>query len=443
VTVEARANGALAAEEAPKPSILRPVRQVLKLSAYRRLLVAYTINELAWSLGPLALAVLIYRRTGSAIGAMAFFLCSQFLPALFAPSLVARLDQRPPRRVLSALYGLEGVVFVVLALLTSSFELAAVLVLTVLDGVLALTARSIARAATVAVTAPAGLLREGNALMNVSFSVCYMAGPALGGLVVLTGGTKAALFANAGLFAVVVVTLASARSLPGPVPEQQPAAGRVRAAWSYVGNVPAIRTLLSLQATALAFFTISIPVEVVFAQHSLHAGGGGGYGALLSAWGAGAIIGSAVYARWRALASGTLIAVSAALLAAGFAVMAAAPTLLVAIVGGGLAGVGNGIESVAVRTALQELVQERWMTLVMGLNESISQAAPGVGILIGGVVTALAGPRVALAVAAAGALGIALLTVIVLRPGKGLLDPPEARADAPAARPTAAQVAKR
>src|ERR1700722_6851736 len=92
------------------------VRQVLKLTAYRRLLVAYTLNELGWSVGSLALAVLVYRRTGSAVGAMAFFLCSQFVPALFAPALIARLDRRPPRVVLPALYALEAVAFATLAL---------------------------------------------------------------------------------------------------------------------------------------------------------------------------------------------------------------------------------------------------------------------------------------------------------------------------------------
>lgn len=405
--------------------------KVLKLPAYRRLLVAYTINELAWSLGPLALAVLVYHRTGSAVGAMAFFLCSQFVPALFSPMLVARLDQRSPRRVLSALYGLESIAFLILALLTVRFELAAVLALTVVDGVLALTARSIARATTVAVTAPAGLLREGNALLNASFSACYMVGPAIGGVVVLTGGTEAALLANAGLFVVMVITLATARGLPGAVIEREPVAGRLRAAWSYASHVPGIRTLLSLQAVGLVFFTISIPVEVVFAQHSLHAGGGGGYGALLSAWGAGAIIGSAVYAHWRGLASRALIALSAAALGVGFAVMAAAPTLVVAILGAGFAGTGNGIGAVAVRTALQEQVEERWMALVMGLNESLSQAVPGLGIVIGGVIAALAGPRTALAVAAVGALAIAGAAWIVLETATGSLDPPNRRTDGP------------
>ena len=54
----------------------------LRIVAFRRLLMAYVLNELAWSVGTLALSLLVYKRTGSAIGSAAFFLCSQFLPAL-------------------------------------------------------------------------------------------------------------------------------------------------------------------------------------------------------------------------------------------------------------------------------------------------------------------------------------------------------------------------
>ena len=55
------------------------MRQVLKLPAYRRLLAAYTLTQLAWWLGTLGLAVLVYRRTGSALGSAAFFLCAASL----------------------------------------------------------------------------------------------------------------------------------------------------------------------------------------------------------------------------------------------------------------------------------------------------------------------------------------------------------------------------
>jgi predicted MFS family arabinose efflux permease len=389
------------------------VRQPLKLSAYRRLLAAYALNELAWSFGSLALALLVYHHTGSAIGAAGFFLCSQFVPALLSPALVARVDTSAPRRVLPVLYALEAALFGALAVVAHSFVLAPVLILTVVDGVIAIAARSLARAATVSVLRDARLLREGNALTNSVFSVCYMAGPALGGVVVAAQGTTAALLANTGLFALIALTLTTSRELPGPSTEVR-GEHRLRAALRYVRGEPAIRSLIRLQATGIVFFTMAVPVEVVFAQRTLHAGPRG-YGGLLSAWGAGAVVGSIAYGRWRGLPSRTLIAIGTGALGAGLAVMAASPALAVALAGAALAGSGNGVDAVATRTAVQEQADARWMALVMSLQESTTQIAPGLGIALGGSLAAITNPRVALAVAGGGALLVASLTRIILR----------------------------
>jgi hypothetical protein len=279
------------------------------------------------------------------------------------------------------------------------------LVLALLDGIAALTARALVRAATVSVTSAVGLLREGNAVANAAFSICFVFGPGLGGALVAAGGTSVALLVDASLFAITAVTLATAVGLPEPAPIRTPARGRVGAALAYARERPPIRGLLLLQATAMLFFTISVPVEVVFAQHSLHTGAAG-YGALLSSWGIGAVAGAAIYARWRRLPSRSLIAFGAGCLGVGFVVMAVAPTLAIAIVGGGFAGIGNGVESVAARTALQEEVEDRWMALMMSFHEALFQSVPGAGILIGGAVTALGSPRAALAVAGVGSLAI-------------------------------------
>jgi MFS family permease len=382
------------------------VKPVLRIPVYRRLLAAYALNELAFMVGSVALALLVYRRTGSALGATAFFLAAQFVPALVSPMAVARLDQLSARAVLPALHWLEAAIFVVLAWVASDhFSVVAVLVLAFLDGVLAMTARALTRAATVSVTAAAGLLREGNAVSNAAFSVCFMFGPALGGALVVAGGTSVALLANAGIFAVCGLNLATARGLPEPAPERRDTKGRVRAALAYAREVPEISRLLLLQAVGVLFFTISVPVEVVFAQHSLHAGAAG-YGGMVSAWGAGAVAGAAVYARWRGRPNRELIVGGAAFLGMGFVVMAAAPTIAVAIVGAALGGVGNGVESVAVRTALQEEASEEWMAMMMSLFEAVFQSVPGAGMLIGGGLTALGSPRTALAVAGAGSLAV-------------------------------------
>jgi predicted MFS family arabinose efflux permease len=393
------------------PSVRRP----LNIPAYRRLLAAYTLNELAWSIGSVTLALLVYQHTGSAIGAAGFFLSSLFVPALIAPALVARVGAHAPRRILPVLYALEAVLFGALAVVAHNFALAPVLVLTLVDGVVALTARALARTASVSVLTAADLLRNGNALMNAAFSLCFMLGPAIAGLVVAAQGTTAALLTNTVLFVVIAITLVTCATLPASVTGEHGGA-RLRDALAYVRRQPAIRTVLALQAAGITFFTVSIPVEVVFAQDTLGAGPRG-YGGLLSAWGAGAVLGSLAYGRWRQLPSRNLISLGAAALGAGFAVMAAAPALGIALAGSALAGSGNGVEAVATRTAVQENTESQWMTLVMSLQESTIQIAPGIGIALGGAITAATNPRVALGVAAAGALAIACLVRIVLRPG--------------------------
>ena len=145
-----------------------------------------------------------------------------------------------------------------------------------------------------------------------------------------------------------------------------------------------------------------------------------------------AVVGAAIYARWRRRPNRELIVGGAACLAVGFPVMAAAPTLAVAIVGAALAGVGNGVESVAVRTALQEEVEEQWMALMMSLYEALFQSVPGAGILIGGAITALWSPRAALAVAGAGALAITVSAWFALA---GLRTGPQPQADPPRSGP--------
>lgn len=407
--------------------------KVLRLPIYRRLLAAYSLNELAFSVGILALSVLVYNRTGCALGSTAFFLCSQVVPAFFAPVVVSRLDQRPPRRVLPVLYGTEAVLFGVLAWMTTRFSLVPVLALALLDGTVAVVSRALARTATVAVLAGPDLLQEGNAVTNGAFSICFMVGPAIGGVVVAAGGTAAALLANCGLFAAIAVILALA-ALPGPAGEMGTTSGRLRAGLDHVRTSAPLRTLLSLQAVGMVFFTISIPVEVVLAQRSLHAGAAG-YGAMVSSWGAGAVLGSVAYARWRRASTRILIAAGAASLGVGLAVMAAAPSIAVAVIGAALGGLSNGIEMVAARTAIQQRTEAPWMALVMSINEAVVQAVPGLGILLGGTITALTGPRVALAVSAAGSLAFTVVAWLALAPSR--FDPAPSATERRAGRGTA------
>lgn len=391
------------------------MRRVLRLPTYRRLLAAYALNQLAWSVGTLALSVLVYRRTGSAVGSAGFFVVSMVLPALVAPFIVARVDQRPPRRLLVVLNLTEAVLFGVLAWMTTRFSLAPVLVLALADGIVALVGRSMARAATTGILKPLDLLHEGNALSNAAFSICFMAGPVIGGLVVAAGGTAAALLINCVLFATIALVLGTAAGLPGAPTERTPSSGRLRTALEHVRRNYAQRSLLMLQLGGTVAFTISIPVEVVFAQHTLHSGAAG-YGAMLSSWGVGAVVGSAAFAHWRRRPARALLTLSGLALTLGFGVMAAAPTIVVAVIGTAIGGFGNGITSIAASTLLQEYTEQRWMALVISLSQSVLQIAPGAGIVLGGVITELSNARVAFAVGGVGSLLYAATAWVLLRP---------------------------
>ena len=128
-------------------------------------------------MGIVALSVLVFDRTGSALATAVLFLGTRFLPALLAPLLVAQVEQPPPRFALPVIYCGEAAAFGALALLADHFSLAAVVALATIDGALALTGRALTRAVVAALLEPAGELRAGNAMLNVAFTGGAALGP--------------------------------------------------------------------------------------------------------------------------------------------------------------------------------------------------------------------------------------------------------------------------
>src|SRR6266487_860824 len=111
----------------------------LKRPQFRRLAASYGLNELGDWMGIVALSVLIFDRTGSALATAGLFLGTRFVPALIAPILVARVEQPPPRIALPVIYCGEAAAFGGLALLAGDqFFLGGVIVLAAIDGALAL-----------------------------------------------------------------------------------------------------------------------------------------------------------------------------------------------------------------------------------------------------------------------------------------------------------------
>jgi MFS family permease len=375
---------------------------------FNRLLGSYTLNELGDSVGLVALAVLVYDRTEAVAPTAAFFIAAKFLPALIAPALTARLDQVALRRSLPALYSVEALAFTALALIASGdFVLPLVLVLGLLDGALAITARSLTRAAVATLLQPAALLKEGNALLNIGFALASVGGAALAGLLIAEFGVVTALLVDAASFLTIAVILAATRGMPAVHAEREPWRERFGSAMRFARHNPPVRVLLVGQAIALVLFTLVVPIEVIYAKESLGTSDAG-FGILLASWGAGIVVGSLVFLIVKRRSPLLLIIVSTALIGLAYCGMATAETLLVACLLSIVGGAGNGMQWVSVVTALQEVTPADYQARIVSLLESLGAAMPGVGYLIGGALTAIGSPRTAYAVAGVGVLVLAV-----------------------------------
>lgn len=383
----------------------------LRRPLFRRLAITYAINELGDWMGLIALSVLVYDQTESALATAALFIGTGFLPALLAPALVARVELPSPRFALPVLYAAEAAAFGGLALLSVNFSLIGVVLLGAIDGTLMLAARALTRSVAASLLEPVGELRAGNAILNVAFTGGAAVGPAIAGLVVAGFGIPTALLLDAVSFYAIAWILLTAGAMPRAEPEPGHMRERLRAGIAYIREQTLLRRLLIAEGLAFVFFAAVIPVEVVYVKDTLESSDTG-YGLMLASWGAGMVLGSLLFARLRQSSLGYLLLFSTFAVGTGYLGLAAAPTLALACLASVVGGAGNGVQWVTMISAVQELTAESMQARVMSVLESIGAAMPGVGFALGGVIAALVSPRMTFLVAGAGVLGI----VVVMTP---------------------------
>jgi MFS family permease len=391
-----------------------PLIDPLRKPQFRRLAASYGVNELGDWMGIVALSVLIFDRTGSALATAGLFLGTRFLPALIAPILVARVEQPPPRFALPVIYCGEAAVFGALALLAGKdFVLYGVIALAVVDGALALTGRALTRAVVAALLEPAGELRSGNAVLNVAFTGSAALGPAIAGLVVAGFGVQSALLLDAASFYAIAWILLTAGPLPQAEPDPGKVRERVRAGIAYIREKAPLRRLLFAQGAAFVFFAAVIPIEVIYSKQTLGTGDSG-YGLLLASWGVGMVVGSIVFASVRRAPLPLLLFFSTLAVGAGYLGLAASPTLAVACAASVVGGAGNGVQWVSAISAAQELTAAAMQARVMSVLESIGAAMPGVGYLVGGLIASGTSPRTTFLVAGLGVLAIVAIATPIM-----------------------------
>jgi len=423
------------------------VATALSFPRLRRILTAYTANRLGSWIGLVALSLAVYDHTHSALAVAALLFAWQALPAFLVPAVVARVEASARRHELSALYFFEALVTVAIAALLSRFSLPALLVLAALDGTAALAASSllraeVARAGRQSVERAALAHEDGatedvqaaeraaNAALNVAFSAAFVGGPVLGGALTAAFGAPTALLIDVGSFAICGALLLDLH------PHVDEAGGssvraRLRAAWRHVNDAPSLRALLLTEAVALLFVQTAGPIEVTYAKSTLHAGDRG-YGLLVTAWGAGAVLGSAVFARAARRSLGVLISAGTLALGVAFVGYALAPTLALACLAAGVGGIGNTLEWPALISLVQRMTPHALHARLMGAVESLSALCVAAGLMLGGALVALTSPRVAFLIVGVGAAVASAAFVRLTVRGLHSL-PPEAPVDDAAA----------
>src|SRR4051795_8302568 len=170
----------------------------LRLPGLPRLAGALTLAELGETLASIALAVVVFGRSGSVLATGAFFVAARLGPALMSQPLAAFIDRNAGRRGLAICFLAEAVLFAVLA---APLPVGVLVAVPLITGTLAVCCRTVTRAEAAVRLTRANSLRAGNSALNMGFAIAGTAGAALGGALSAITSPSVPLFVAAACFA--------------------------------------------------------------------------------------------------------------------------------------------------------------------------------------------------------------------------------------------------
>jgi len=404
-------------------------RQVLRRRAFRRFWLGMLISRAGDAFTLVALSWLVLDIAGPA--QLGVVLMCFGLPRIVSGPVAGRLlDGSRPRLLLAADNAARGLLIAAVPVLLWQHRLA----MADLYGIAAASAllsaaTEVAESSLVPRLVADDELDAANSLLSANWELAGIAGPAVAGLIAATVGAPLALLLDAGSFAVMTAVCLSLPPLhrkaspdqAGPDqagPEQAesapagPARARSRRGPGILCRYPAV---LVLTACGFGMLFLDGMATVLYPQYCrtfLHAGPTG-YGVLVSAAGAGALLGvlAGPGLSGRLPPSPRLAAVIGTG-AALFGSLALAPGLAVAAVLLGLATFAWGPYYVFERTLMQRLVPDQVRSRVAGARMTISSLGFPLGSAAGGTVTSGIGVTGTVLIVAGSGLALGLLPLL-------------------------------
>lgn len=380
---------------------------VLRIREFRVLWLADAQSAIGDQIARVALSVLVFQRTSSALlTALAYALT--FVPAMLGGVLLSGLADRLPRR--QVMVGCD----VARAVLVGGMAIPGV-PLWLLCGLLVLAVLTeapfmAAESSLIPVILDDELYVVGTGLRSITNQLAQLAGFAGGGVVIALIGARAGLALDAATFAlsgVLIMLAVKARPAAAPeAPESNGLGGMLSGLTSglrLIFTTPTLRTLLGLSWLAGLFV---VPEGVAAPYASALDGGPVAVGLLMAATPAGTAVGTYLWVRFvPAAARSRWMGLMAAAVGVPLGLCGVHPNLIVSLVLWTVAGLFFGYQ-VQVITDFVRTVPDQQRGQAIGIASSGLLAVQGFGILLGGVVAGAW--DVNGAVASAGLLGTVL-----------------------------------
>ncbi|WP_433221403.1 MFS transporter [Microtetraspora malaysiensis] len=382
--------------------------EVIAIGEFRALWLGQGMSLLGDQLAQVALAILVYNRTQSALATAGVYALTYLPPIVGGPLLAGLADRYPRRRIMLVCDLLRAGLIAVTAVPGMPFAALCALVF----GVVLLSAPfSAARAALLPEVLEGDRYVVGSALQNVTNQAVQMLGFAVGGAVIATLGPYRALALDAATFlgsALVIVAGVGRRDAPAGSGGRLSMWTTTRAGGRLVFGDRRLRTLV-LFAWLCGFYVLPEGIAVPYAME-LDNGTlpvAVVTGLLMAAMPTGTVIGAFMFSRFVA-PSARLRAMGwmAMLTCAPLIVCAMRPPLVAVLLLWILSGIG-GAYQLAANAAFVQCVPADRRGQAFGIVQSGLLAAQGIGILIGGAVAQKLGPEPVVALAGAAGLSLA------------------------------------
>jgi MFS family permease len=378
-------------------------------SAARRIALARLISLTGTQAAFTALLFVLFERTGSSRWVSLALLVTFGASGLLTPlggSLGDRLDRRR-LMILSELLG--AACFAGLAFAKAPVPL---LVLAFLATV-AEAPFFPAASAAVPNLVPAGDLAWANATIAFGSNVGYLAGPALGGLLVASVGSSAVFLFNAATFVVSALLVATVRGTFSSQRTEEEGFRGIRAGITFILHEPTLRT--AVMAFAVFAMTVGSVLVAELPLAESFGVGSTGYGLLATSFGTGALVGS-LAGRFLTEANERQVLVACSLITAvGFGSVALAPAFWLVLVAMLVAGASDGLVDVAVEVIFQRLSPDAVRSRVIAALESVFLLALAGSFLFAGPMVDALGPKAAYALAGFGCMITAFMLIPLLR----------------------------